>query len=119
MKVEELRIGNLISVDGSFVVVTGIIRGGVYFGEHGYIANIIDWLKPIPLTEEWLLKFRFKFWDKTGMFNYHIHFRIGFVIFDGEWWLCIDGNRLTIIKYVHQLQNLYFALTGEELKCEP
>jgi hypothetical protein len=23
------------------------------------------------------------------------------------------------IKYVHQLQNLYFALTGEELKIKP
>jgi hypothetical protein len=38
-------------------------------------------------------------------------------------WECIIGDSLaskrrTIIKYLHQLQNLYFALTGEELEIE-
>ncbi len=51
--------------------------------------------KPIPLTEEWLVKFEQKDLD----------------LFILE----IEVNWNIKIKYVHQLQNLYFALTGEEL----
>lgn len=28
------------------------------------------------------------------------------------------GGILCSVEYIHQLQNLYFALTGEELKCD-
>ena len=34
---------------------------------------------------------------------------------DGTLKECFYKNGYFIIKYVHQLQNLYFALTGEEL----
>jgi hypothetical protein len=73
--------------------------------------------EPILLTEEWLLKFGFNTtqWDN---FNSH-RLMIGnndytIVIYsDGN---CEIGDVVTCkIKYVHQLQNLYFALTGEEL----
>lgn len=30
----------------------------------------------------------------------------------------IGRGRITTMKYVHQLQNIYFAITGEELKIE-
>ena len=75
---------------------------------------------PIPLTEEWLKKFGFKPYKPGGN-----GFRLGkMVIYVLP--LCneveydsIDfearTNIMTNIKYVHQLQNLYFALTGEEL----
>lgn len=79
---------------------------------------IYDYVKPIPLTEEWLSK-------------------LGFIFPQGEyckkddWTIVVDCDPFHIhklgekdsvhfegfnIKYVHQLQNLYFALTGEELK---
>ena len=32
-----------------------------------------------------------------------------------HWWLCDEENVISNLKYVHQLQNLYFALTGKEL----
>jgi len=32
-----------------------------------------------------------------------------------SWEAIFESNRLTIIEYVHQLQNFYFALTGKEL----
>jgi hypothetical protein len=73
------------------------------------VAGHCEWshVEPIPLTEEWLVKFGFKplvkDWQIKGLI---IHARKrGFVV----------NNRIPILKTVHQLQNLYFALTGEEL----
>jgi len=61
--------------------------------------------EPIPLNEEWLLKFGFSGWDKG---NYTMILSNGNFM---EFEYVIAKN----IKYVHQLQNLYFALTNEEL----
>ena len=77
--------------------------------------------KPIPLTKEWLLKFGFV---KEGRYYTRgVHQRL----FSGlmnlkfdrllQMWVFSVGrySDITRIEYVHQLQNLYFALTGEEL----
>jgi hypothetical protein len=71
------------------------------------------WCKPIPLTEEWLLRFGFEKKYK----NYEMG---DFMFFKGScsrisYKLSLIGIN---IKHVHQLQNLYFALTGEELKLK-
>ena len=103
MKEEDLRIGNYyIDEDGY---------------EHQVSARDFSWMawdycRPIPLTEEWLLKFGFK-WDgisyrDNGRYSI-IKTKRGFD-FGFEW---EDYN--TPIDYVHQLQNLYHALKGEEL----
>ncbi|WP_131828098.1 hypothetical protein [Elizabethkingia anophelis] len=68
---------------------------------------------PIHLTEEWLVKLGFEKSDSlsncTKTTNgYKFDFAGGEVLY-------LDSVRLKHIKYVHQLQNLYFALTGEEL----
>ena len=65
-------------------------------------------LKPIPLTEEWLLRFGMDealngWWCKDEVFSYR------------EGYAGLGTNRWTQIQHVHQLQNLYFALTGQEL----
>jgi hypothetical protein len=101
MEARELRIGNLlITSSGTIVEVTESTIRGVRL-------NYLD-IKPIPLTEEWLLKFGFE--DDNAFFKN----RITLYKQDGIFWCdllwdCIDVN------YVHQLQNLYYALTGEEL----
>jgi len=67
-------------------------------------------VQPIPLTEEWLLKFGF---DDLGTYGYgRGNFHI--CLHENEFYFSIN-NRKVFIKHVHQLQNLYFALTGEEL----
>jgi hypothetical protein len=90
-----------------------------------------DWYKPIPLTEEWLLKFGFKrrfacnkWFEKshkgvlllTNDFNEikgeAFSTKIEFVFIH-------DYTPSVRAKYVHQLQNLYFALTGKELTIKP
>jgi len=103
----ELRIGNLILFeDGSIIEVRGIHPSGKNIHDGKKWIEVFR-LNPIPLTEEWLLKFGFKpfcnDWSKKALI---IHTRKrGFVI----------KRSIPIIKSVHQLQNLYFALTGTEL----
>jgi len=70
-------------------------------------------IEPIPLTEEWLLKFGFEI--KQGRFGNEYWGKINlYTSSDKKIVFCFDGY-LKGIKYVHQLQNLYFALTGNEL----
>ena len=73
----------------------------------------------IPLTEEWLLKFGF---DE----NLELVIRESLSIefnedMQASLWagLYIAGEADSLkIEYVHQLQNLYFALTGEDLEVK-
>ena len=81
----------------------------------------------IPLTEEWLLKFGFERF--RGMYkpfelpgNYNPSFQITDEKTNGNEIVyltdCDDGRIGNPILYVHQLQNLYFALTGKELEIK-
>jgi len=72
-----------------------------WFLESGGDAEYwIDNFHPIPLTEEWLLRFNMY---RIGMNKLH-------VINSSLYLECAYE-----LKYVHQLQNLYFALIGKEL----
>jgi hypothetical protein len=67
--------------------------------------------EPIPLNEEWLVKFGF---DDLGAYGWGIgYFHIRFRNLH-KFYFPLE-NRIIRVKHVHQLQNLYFALTGEEL----
>ena len=62
--VKELKIGNYI--DYSLSNLPQIIKS-IIFSSEGYVVNFLDSdfansvekIKPIPITEEWLLKFGF------------------------------------------------------------
>jgi len=76
--------------------------------------------QPIPLTEEWLLNFGFKH-IRDNWYNTHVNgntFNV-YVFKDLRYRVEIVSQSIGVFKYVHQLQNLYFALTGEELKTKP
>ena len=99
MKASELRIGNSIMQDDDFVFVT-------WWRLELMEKNKLEY-KPIPLTEEWLFKFGFEKAYET-CYQYK-----DFILNDKFIMMDID---ITIqLKYVHQLQNLYHALTDEEL----
>lgn len=76
--------------------------------------------KPIPLTEEWLVKLGFES-QKTSHTDRMVYWSRCITIEylkSGSVWITILGIKRkdwNICRYVHQLQNLYFALTGEEL----
>lgn len=125
MKASELRIGNLFIEENSkkIIEVIGLEKNRVIFS--GIFLD--EWqAKPILLTEEWLIKLGFerKIYNHLTLYYFSLK-----VLSHGE--ICFHpkdyGFNLdlgtttgyqfgsTSIKYVHQLQNLYFALTNEEL----
>lgn len=79
---------------------------------------------PIPLTEEWLLKFGFVITanDETDIMMKHVNdHRMQVDIEksgDKEVSVFFCNTWMPHIKYLHQLQNLYFALNGEELEIK-
>ena len=111
MEAKDLRIGNLVRIaGGDYEVEVLNVTNSIFLSSMG--AQDIKDVKPIPITEEWLLKFGFVKEDD----NYELkQVRINLnnqTTKIGAGWIGIDINHC---KHVHQLQNLYFALTGEEL----
>jgi len=119
MEAKDLRIGNITSAG----VVSEILQDRFYVhdGESSLKSTWFD-IKPAPLTEEWLLKFGFQVRYTIG---HSAQYYINENPVTHDWMLSIlwlEGDNCPFyknghhkIKYVHQLQNLYFALTGEEL----
>ncbi len=135
MDAKELRIGNLVKINNSLLIETeNEIYKIIGFNERtdwefpdsdGVISlqhiesirtysQFSQFIEPIPLTEEWLLKFGFEYdsiiWGKELLMLSPNE------TFFNIWVETLTYGRLEIeMRYVHQLQNLYFALTGEEL----
>ena len=132
MKANELRIGNYVYHDALKIPRLGI--DGVDYmqitgeGISCFEQKLMDVI-PIPLTEEWLLKFgceKNTFSDFDSYFEYWIipnknfffyvvtkasHTKTPYLscMFDEAWFIKVFD-----CFYVHTLQNA-FALTGEEL----
>ena len=117
MTANELRIGNLIRWK-STGNIERVLTIDVSKGRAEYINNVnISDCEPIPLTEEWLLKFGFKdheyYWKKKKVKAVWAQRVISTGVRSG-----ISIEKYDHIRYIHQLQNLYFALTGKELTLE-
>lgn len=75
-------------------------------------------ISPIKLTEEWLLKFgleKYAILSELQVWWLHDGYRFLYQMGDNYH----NGQLGIQVKYVHQLQNLYFALTGKELTITP
>jgi hypothetical protein len=112
MKANEVRVGDYINYTTEREIVTMQITYEYIRLIHNGNKNF----KPIRLTEEWLLKFGFKYSLRLEEFMFKDNFEIqpykrGFL--NSVIWC--DNQILEEFKYVHQLQNLYFALTNKEL----
>lgn len=144
MKASELRIGNKlmlskemqqslfdsceISLRNNVISITKIdvdndIEAWVNSNDDDEIIDFCldTHIKPIPLTEEWFLKFGFDATSRGYIIGEHWVFpllitrdKFGYImkIFNND----IGTLCSPTLEYVHQLQNLYFALTGEELE---
>lgn len=144
MKASDLRIFNWVNDSNEGISQIGFLDirsqnvglinplGGSHDG------TCLEFIKPIPLTEDWLYKFDFynKGYERVNTYEVNTSvmcfgeddkIKIKFV---KEWYdstedkpnyyiqLYKDYDSIRTIKYVHELQNLYFALTGEELIYE-
>ena len=133
---KELRIGNWIDVK-----YVGNLASDIFEAQECNIHNLVDIgldetltkvefeYRPIPLTEEWLVKFGIdtkprmvREGEVVNLINY-MDKRLSF---DGSRNLVLCFRNLDLfrgfqqkdIEYVHDLQNLYFALTGTELEIK-
>jgi hypothetical protein len=131
MTIEELRVGNLIGIKlktypqnwfkvleiGQTMKCTDSWKGNVH--ESGFWD--IGEFEGIPLNEEWLIKFQFQPCESSVVSAMSLKLKGGntinicddgsFSIDLGKYGAPFDGP----LEFIHQLQNLYFALTQQEL----
>jgi hypothetical protein len=109
MQANELRIGNWVKLPED---VEGDRYAQIGRDDFEYVRGLcnIEQMSPIPLTPEILEKAGFKKefygWTKSWVelsFEYHFMVNIG------------EYHITDPLQSLHQLQNLYFALTGTEL----
>ena len=134
MTAKELRIGNYVTFNYYFKGVKKRITRVASLNQKTCIVNDFEngaveislfyeseSIEPIPLTEQWLLRFGFEKGDDM-IFQHQINTTTAISIrlpdkeisiYNGINWC--DWYEINF-QNVHQLQNLYFALTGEELK---
>lgn len=96
----ELRIGNWAVNYGNYVCIEADDIVDCHYSPESY--------DPISLTPEILEKAGFRIDPNSKKHAGKVHRCQGITI-------NLETSR---IKYLHQLQNLYFALTGEELQIE-
>ena len=132
MKASELRIGNWVRHNSEWCYKRGdSANPNIDISEFEFQWDDRDWyalgelcidlenISPIPLSPEWLEKFGFHKCNISSYLDIGMDFSIAYDGEDGIYICAIgmDYNYYTNIEYVHQLQNLYFALTGEELNA--
>lgn len=123
MKANELRVGNLVLFDKMIVSILEISQDEIWCKQikkttkSGIILCHLSELKPIELNNKWFLKLGFKkgidMFLSSNTIMYSI-FKLRIRIMANYYTFCNECS-FTKIEYVHQLQNLYFALCGEEL----
>jgi len=130
MNANELRIGNYV-YDSNKELNKQIAKSN--FSNLDYLIKL-NIYQHIPITQDWLLKFGFKkqldyykiycnnIEMYTDQFRYYPIYdtdvqesQIVFIQNESEGLNESNSIFLRKTKYVHELQNLYFAITGKEL----
>lgn len=115
MKAEYLRIGNFFQWNKLASMRCGV---DVITRENHYKYE--EFKEPTLLTEEWLLKFGFEE-NYQSAFRHKFDHPCNYIGYDFSKTPDKDMEgfryygKYVKCEYVHQLQNLYYALTGEEL----
>ena len=111
---KELRIGNLVigNKHGTIHSVDGITKFKISVASHFFLP---DEFAHIHITPELLERFGFeekmseiKYWRLGNTYPIYKDTNTGV-------WIFTYGNANVKLLYIHQLQNLYHALTGQEL----
>ncbi len=129
----ELRIGNVLLHGGVPVKVTDIFKTHFICETFECISHgnsIQERFAPIPLTAGVLRKCGFTEQSGPYFFSSYIEFDNYIFAVDpikgytGEWSVHNDKyeagcNAIAIVKYLHQLQNIIHAISGQELNYTP
>lgn len=123
MKAQELRIGNYVCTS---YMKKSVFKVNAIHSDRLYFESIIENFKsdtipvciePIKLTEEWLVKAGAKKIDDILDIFELDRFQL-FPFYTYGFWKVVDKETkayITKVSYVHELQNMYFVLNGEEL----
>jgi hypothetical protein len=139
IELKELRIGNLLEYKGELVQVTSLscdiddeyeeqicfVKFGASTNEiGGWNRSLVNDLKRIPLTPDWLVRLSFtRFANGAYHKDVMCTWRVWYDDLEKAATYCTDvypelGHAVYLpirIDYIHQLQNIYFTMTGEEL----
>lgn len=136
--ISQLRIGNFVlpygvsaiecvrevclislDIDDEYMPIIETVEVGKHNNCDG---DILRNFQPIPLTEEWMIRlgfFKSSTEDGYGVFSKDM-LEFSFILRNGELIFEFENYQLKLpdikLLYIHQLQNLYFTLTGEDLK---
>lgn len=116
----ELRIGNLVEWQGEYRIISGVNKYKEVSlekeGQYSSDGTHTDIVNPIPLTSKIL--------EANGFHREEED------IFDLVWWRLVEedflldenfslvGQNVPPVKFVHDLQNLYFGLYKKELEIK-
>jgi hypothetical protein len=116
---KDFRCGNFVEYDGFVFQIDTISASYPTLNTIKYGIGVVDWsnIKSIPITEEWLLKMGFVKDIQLGYRFDKIHNDFIVITYD------LDDNCIRISDtwefgkriYVHEIQNLFYALTKEEI----
>ncbi|AKQ45143.1 hypothetical protein [Rufibacter radiotolerans] len=108
MFANELRLGNIVSEAGTYVVIDAGRMMAILSGE----AALYD---PIPLTDEWLSGANYDELEDEFMFpelsQWALDPKYKEIVFNGGY-IATSAP----VAYVHQLQNFFFVMTGQEME---
>lgn len=125
----QLRIGNAALVNGKIIIVGAIDDSGVngyhdegVGGTNWEFGGLLEDIHPITLTEKEVLRLGLRHFgtDGYGVTTFSLN---GFNlerVRHGRSYQCTNvsfqGLGSIDVKYMHDLQNLYYDITGKELK---
>lgn len=124
----ELRIGNWVMYDNRLFQIEAISRSLPCLNTDEFGIGVVDWnnINPIPLTPEILEKCGLKNGnselDRNVFYSTNKHLAQFSVNISGSFGIYVGvfiALRSVHLEYLHQLQNLYFALTNTELNYTP
>lgn len=127
----ELRIGNWVQFKDNLYQIDVVSKHFPFLNTDEFGVGVVHYnnMQPIPLTPEVLEKCGLKrhkcgisgadMWQGMDGWSIDNHFFSGWLFRGNGKELKLVGYYNSEIKYIHQLQNLYFALTGEELQYTP
>lgn len=124
IKSNEVRINNLLQCNGVYCRVRNIDNCIAVAGRDKHFFSHDGDLQGIPLTPEILEKCGFVF--KSGDSDNDWYFKnIKHIVLSADEstgfntvFVSCGAYAITEITYLHQLQNLFFSLTGEELNVK-
>lgn len=120
IKANELMLGNFVDTPDGTVKITAISYEKVAVirktekGNFAVYSESLDDIKPIPLSEDILLKCGFEKRDYNEF--RHVELIGTLTLYDGVCEIHLGDLYSAWIESIHKLQNIYYALTSEELE---